>query len=69
MQRKEDEPPAVTRRCPICGKSARLAELPFCSRRCAEIDLHRWLSEAYRVPGAPAPPEEGEGAQQKPRQK
>jgi hypothetical protein len=36
----------------MCGKSlADGAYRPFCSRRCADIDLHRWLSEGYAVPG------------------
>lgn len=33
---------------------------PFCSKRCADIDLHRWFSGAYAVP-APADPEDEEG--------
>ena len=36
--------------CPICGKSAAAEFLPFCSRRCANVDLHRWLSGVYAVP-------------------
>lgn len=39
--------------CPICGKPSAPATRPFCSRRCAEIDLGRWFSGAYRVPGPP----------------
>ena len=40
-------------RCPICGKPAgRVA--PFCSRRCADIDLGRWLKGGYAIPGSPA---------------
>jgi hypothetical protein len=34
---------------------------PFCSRRCADIDLHRWLTGAYRVDGEQASGEEGRG--------
>jgi endogenous inhibitor of DNA gyrase (YacG/DUF329 family) len=38
--------------CPICGKPT-VAELrPFCSRRCADVDLGRWLTGVYRVPSA-----------------
>ncbi len=37
-------------RCPICGKPAVEAYRPFCSRRCADVDLQRWLSGAYAVP-------------------
>jgi uncharacterized protein len=36
--------------CPICGKPAEKRSKPFCSRRCADVDLHRWLSGAYAVP-------------------
>jgi endogenous inhibitor of DNA gyrase (YacG/DUF329 family) len=37
--------------CPICRKPAHEAFRPFCSRRCADIDLNRWLSGVYAVPG------------------
>ena len=43
-------PPAVKRRCPICGRTAASDFKPFCSKRCADVDLHRWLGEGYRVP-------------------
>jgi endogenous inhibitor of DNA gyrase (YacG/DUF329 family) len=36
--------------CPICGKPTAADYRPFCSRRCADIDLGRWLTESYRVP-------------------
>jgi uncharacterized protein len=36
--------------CPTCGKPAIPAYHPFCSRRCADVDLARWLNESYRVP-------------------
>ena len=36
--------------CPICGKPAEERYRPFCSRRCADVDLNRWLSGVYRVP-------------------
>jgi uncharacterized protein len=38
--------------CPICGKPAEERYRPFCSRRCADVDLNRWLSGVYAVPGA-----------------
>ena len=40
-------------RCPICDKTLdpkQTASLPFCSQRCRDIDLGRWLSEDYAVP-------------------
>jgi hypothetical protein len=36
--------------CPICGKAADEGFRPFCSRRCADVDLHRWLSGTYAIP-------------------
>ena len=36
--------------CPICGKPSVPDARPFCSRRCADIDLGRWLKGTYRVP-------------------
>jgi endogenous inhibitor of DNA gyrase (YacG/DUF329 family) len=36
--------------CPICSKPAEVAFKPFCSKRCADIDLNRWLSGVYAVP-------------------
>ncbi len=45
-------------RCPVCGKPAVRESHPFCSARCAQIDLGRWFTEQYRLPGAP--PEEDE---------
>ena len=36
--------------CPICGRPAAARLRPFCSKRCADIDLHRWLSGRYAVP-------------------
>ena len=40
-------------RCPVCGKPADRAVLPFCSRRCADVDLGRWIAGIYRLPGPP----------------
>jgi endogenous inhibitor of DNA gyrase (YacG/DUF329 family) len=42
--------------CPICGKPRVVEYRPFCSRRCADVDLQRWLSGSYAVPA-----EEDEG--------
>jgi uncharacterized protein len=36
--------------CPICGKSVGPGFHPFCSKRCADIDLNRWLSGVYAIP-------------------
>jgi uncharacterized protein len=40
----------ATGKCPICGKPADAVLRPFCSKRCADVDLHRWLSGVYVVP-------------------
>ncbi|WP_423794453.1 DNA gyrase inhibitor YacG [Methylobacterium durans] len=37
--------------CPICGRPSEAAFTPFCSARCADIDLGRWLSDRYVIPG------------------
>jgi endogenous inhibitor of DNA gyrase (YacG/DUF329 family) len=37
-------------KCPICKKPALVEHRPFCSKRCAQIDLGRWLGEVYRAP-------------------
>ena len=42
--------PRSPRPCPICGKPASARWRPFCSKRCADIDLGRWFGEAYRIP-------------------
>jgi endogenous inhibitor of DNA gyrase (YacG/DUF329 family) len=36
--------------CPICGKPATEGLRPFCSRRCSDVDLGRWLTGVYRTP-------------------
>ncbi|MGB0683543.1 MAG: DNA gyrase inhibitor YacG [Magnetovibrionaceae bacterium] len=40
----------VPGRCPMCGKPTSLDTRPFCSKRCAELDLGQWLTESYRIP-------------------
>jgi endogenous inhibitor of DNA gyrase (YacG/DUF329 family) len=49
---------SAPRPCPICGKPAEPQYRPFCSPRCAQIDLGRWLKGNYRIPTEEAP---GEG--------
>jgi endogenous inhibitor of DNA gyrase (YacG/DUF329 family) len=46
--------------CPICGKPRSERHDPFCSRRCADVDLHRWLKGGYVIPGASASREPGD---------
>jgi endogenous inhibitor of DNA gyrase (YacG/DUF329 family) len=40
--------------CPICGRRASPAHRPFCTPRCQEVDLGRWLTGVYRIPGPQA---------------
>jgi len=42
-------------RCPICGKPTAAETRPFCSRRCADVDLGRWLGGRYAIPTAEPP--------------
>ena len=46
--------------CPLCGKPVDAAFKPFCSKRCADIDLNRWLSGVYAVPVKEDEDEDGE---------
>jgi len=45
------------RRCPTCGRPGGVEFRPFCSKRCADVDLGRWLKGGYRIPGEPVPQE------------
>jgi len=49
-------------KCPICGRPAALRYRPFCSRRCADVDLSRWLRGAYAIT-AEADDEDGAAAE------
>jgi hypothetical protein len=42
-------------RCPVCGAPSVRDHRPFCSARCAEVDLGRWLKGAYAIAGDPVP--------------
>lgn len=44
---------ADTGACPICGKPRDSKLRPFCSKRCKDLDLARWLAGEYAIPGAP----------------
>ena len=59
----------MTPACPICAAPVDTASRrpwhPFCSQRCKLVDLDRWLTGTYRIPGPPADPqgeEHGTGA-------
>jgi len=40
----------IKKKCPVCGKEMVEAFKPFCSRRCADVDLNRWLTGSYVIP-------------------
>jgi endogenous inhibitor of DNA gyrase (YacG/DUF329 family) len=44
------EPSPDRRKCPLCGKPTATDFRPFCSKRCADIDLGRWLKGNYAIP-------------------
>jgi len=55
------------RRCPICKRALPQTEegqkfRPFCSKRCADVDLSRWLTGSYAIPGKPEETEDEEEA-------
>jgi endogenous inhibitor of DNA gyrase (YacG/DUF329 family) len=52
---------AKPKKCPICGKPSVEAYQPFCSKRCADIDLAKWFSGSYAIAGRPE--DEGDGAE------
>ena len=61
-----DSPPAnenakarPTLACAICGRPRVEKYTPFCSRRCADVDLYRWLNGNYAIPASDEPDEEG----------
>ena len=62
-QRTEARAAAAAKRktCAICGKPRDARYDPFCSKRCADVDLHHWLSGAYVVPGGPIAADEAGG--------
>lgn len=44
-----------TAKCTICGQPVQARYRPFCSKRCADVDLHRWLGGVYRMPTQEVP--------------
>ncbi|MGO4572727.1 DNA gyrase inhibitor YacG [Microvirga sp. 2TAF3] len=57
----ENKPKALSAKCPICGKPAQLEFKPFCSKRCADVDLQRWLSGRYAIPAVEDDEDRDEG--------
>ena len=51
------------KKCPICNEATVAEYRPFCSRRCADVDLGKWMTGSYAIPSAePLEPEEFERA-------
>ncbi len=48
----------MTARCPICSKPSDPKARPFCSTRCAQVDLHRWVTGGYAIPATEAQDED-----------
>ena len=57
----QSEPTGSPGRCPICGRPTEFEYRPFCSRRCADVDLSRWLRGTYAIPDAES--EDGESTE------
>jgi len=45
--------------CPICAKETDAKYRPFCSRRCADVDLGKWLTGGYAIPSEDGAGEDG----------
>lgn len=51
MSAPQTPKPAANTKCPECGKPTEQAYRPFCSKRCADVDLGKWFNEQYVLPG------------------
>ena len=56
----ELKPKRSKRVCPMCEKPENPEFRPFCSKRCADLDLGKWLKEDYRMPSDEQPGFDGE---------
>lgn len=50
----------MSRGCPICNKPVDPAFRPFCSKRCADVDLQRWFTGGYAIPVVEDDDEDGD---------
>ena len=64
MASKDNVTPLRRSPCPVCRKPANARHQPFCSSRCRDVDLGRWLKGGYSIPTDERPPEE-QGADEK----
>lgn len=53
-------------RCAICRKPQDPAYRPFCSKRCADVDLNRWFTGAYAIPAVESEDDDVEGDEDQP---
>lgn len=51
--------PRALAQCPVCSKPISAEYQPFCSKRCADVDLHRWLVGSYAIPATEDEDEDG----------
>jgi endogenous inhibitor of DNA gyrase (YacG/DUF329 family) len=49
------QPPPDRARCEVCGKAQEARFKPFCSKRCADVDLGQWLGGRYSIPAEEEP--------------
>jgi endogenous inhibitor of DNA gyrase (YacG/DUF329 family) len=49
-EKKSEKP----QECPLCHKESTASFRPFCSKKCKMIDLYKWVSGHYVIPGDPA---------------
>lgn len=61
-----DSDPAKPVECPICGSPAVERYKPFCSKRCADIDLGKWFSGAYAITSRSADEDEDDSNSEAP---
>jgi endogenous inhibitor of DNA gyrase (YacG/DUF329 family) len=45
--------------CPICDKKTDPKYRPFCSKRCADVDLGKWLNGSYAIPAGETDEDQG----------
>ncbi len=56
--------PLKGKKCPMCGKAEDGGFRPFCSKRCADLDLGKWLNEDYRIASEDQSEREGEDGEE-----
>ncbi len=59
MSDRSEGGPSKSSTCAVCGKKVSAKFAPFCSRRCADLDLGRWLKGGYVIPARPDDAEDG----------